>query len=158
MSESSVVVPDGYHAVNPYLTVNDVPALLEFLEKTFGGVTTEQIRQPDGRIAHTEICVGDVLLMVGSPQVDAPMPRHAEPRPGTFYVYVGDVDAAYHRAMSCGASSYQIPTELFYGDRAAAVTDSNGNVWWIACRRRSYSPRQLQARAEQHWGGGQRSD
>jgi PhnB protein len=153
MSESTVV-PQGYHAVNPYLTVNDVPALIEFLEKTFGGVATEEIRQPDGRLAHTEIRIGDSLLLLGAPQVDTPMPYHAEARPGTFYVYVADVDAAYHRAMQCKASSYQIPTDRFYGDRVAAVTDSNGNVWWIATKRHTFSERQLQERADERWRNG----
>lgn len=157
MSQSATVVPSGYHTVNPYLTVNDVPALIQFLEKTFGGVTTEEIRQPDGRLAHTEVRIGDTLLMVGAPQIDAPMPPYAEPRPGTFYVYVADVDATYHRAMTCGASSYEVPTERFYGDRTAAVTDDNGNVWWIATKHHAYSERELQKRADQQWRDGNSS-
>jgi PhnB protein len=151
MSESTTAVPRGYHVVNPYLTVRDVPGLVEFLHKTFGGVTTEEITQPDGRIQHIEVRIGDTLLLVGAPQVDAPMPCHAELRPGTFYVYVPDVDETYRRAMQSGANSYEAPTDVFYGDRVAAVTDSNDNVWWIATKRHVYSQRALQARAEKHW-------
>ncbi len=151
MSESTTAIPRGYHAVNPYLTVRNVPGLVEFLRSTFDAVTTEEITQADGRIQHIEVRIGDTLLLVGAPQVDAPMPYHAEPRPGTFYVYVADVDETYRRAMKSGANSYEAPTDVFYGDRVAAVTDSNDNVWWIATRRHTYSQRQLQARAEQHW-------
>ncbi|HEX4049649.1 MAG TPA: VOC family protein [Steroidobacteraceae bacterium] len=145
-----------HNTVNPYIVVNNVPALLEFLTATFDGVLSEQIRQPDGQIAHTEVRIGDSVLMVGAPQVDAPMPMHAETRPGTFYVYVADVDATYRRAMTHGASSYQLPSNRYYGDRVAAVVDSTGNVWWIATKLVDFNDEQLQKRADQAWGEGNR--
>jgi PhnB protein len=141
-----------HNTVNPYLTVNDVPALLKFLATTFDGVFTEQIHQADGQLAHTEIRIGDSVLIVGAPEVDGPLPSHAEARPGTFYVYVPDVDATYHRAMTNGASSYQLPSNRFYGDRVAAVVDSTGNVWWIATKLVAFNEDQVQARADRAWG------
>jgi PhnB protein len=145
-----------HNTVNPYLVVNDVPALIAFLTATFDGVLTEQIHQPDGQLAHTEIRIGDSVIMVGAPQIDAPMPTRAEPRPGTFYVYVPDVDATYRRAMTHGASSYQVPSNRFYGDRVASVVDDNGNVWWIATKIVEFSEEQVQERADRAWGGPQR--
>jgi len=153
----TAAVPDGYHSVNPYLTVRDVPAFVQFVQRVFDGVMVEEIRQNDGRVAHTEVRIGDSLLMVGAPEVDAPLPRRAEPRPGTFYVYVPDVDATYHRAMACGANSWELPTERFYGDRVAAVVDSNDDVWWIATRKYTLSQQELQARAKQAWRHGEGS-
>jgi len=35
--------PEGYNTVNPYITVGDIPALVEFLQRTFDGVVAEQI-------------------------------------------------------------------------------------------------------------------
>src|SRR5579871_5958716 len=141
-----------HNTVNPYLVVNDVPALLRFLTATFDGVLTEQIRQPDGQLAHTEVRIGDSVLMVGGPQIDTPVPAHVEPRPATFYVYVPDVDATYRRAMENGANSYQLPSNRFYGDRVAAVVDAHDNVWWIATKLVQFSEPQLQERADQAWG------
>ena len=143
-----------HNTVNPYIVVNNVPALLEFLTATFDGVLTEQIHQPDGQLAHTEVRIGDSVLMVGAPQVDAPLPMHAEARPGTFYVYVNDVDATYRCAMTHGASSYQLPSNRFYGDRVAAVVDRTGNVWWIATKIVDFNEQQMQERADQAWGEG----
>ena len=143
-----------HNTVNPYIVVNNVPALLEFLTATFDGVLTEQIHQPDGQLAHTEVRIGDSVLMVGAPQVDAPMPMHAEARPGTFYVYVSDVDATYRRAMTHGANSYQLPSNRFYGDRVAAVVDRTGNVWWIATKLVDFDQQQMQERADEEWGDG----
>ncbi len=145
-----------HNTVNPYLTVKNVPALIEFLANTFDGVLTEQIHQSDGQLAHTEIRIGDSLLMVGGPEVDAPLPSSVEARPGTFYVYVPDVDDTYRRAMTQGASSYQLPTNRFYGDRVAAVVDGNDNVWWIATKLVAFSEAQLQERADRTWSEGRR--
>lgn len=147
------VPPHGYQVVNPYLTVSDVPALIEFLQHTFDAVVTERIMQPDGHVEHAEIRIGESLLMIGPPQVDSLIFAGEHARPGTFYVFVGDVDITYHKAMEHGANSYMLPTDMFYGDRVAAVVDTNDNVWWIATRKAALSRRQLQARADEHWHG-----
>lgn len=143
--------PQGYGTLNPYITVKDVPALLMFLQRTFGGIVREQIQQPDGQIEHAEVQVGDSLLMIGPPHVDA-LARHREKsRPATYYVFVEDVDSVYARAMTCGAHAWALPAETYYGDRLAAVTDPNGNAWWIATRKQTLDPEVLQARANRRW-------
>jgi PhnB protein len=150
-SQDSKTTPAGYNVLNPYITVKNVAALIEFLQSTFGGVLTGQIKQPDGRIEHAEVRIGDSLIMVGPPQVDALIRTHEETRPGTFYVFVSDADSTYEKAITCGAGSWSAPAETFYGDRVAAVTDTNGNVWWIATRKEILNAEQLQARADQRW-------
>lgn len=151
--ENQVVraAPAGYGALNPYMTVKDVPALLEFLQRTFGGIVKERIQQPDGRIEHAEVQVGDSLLMIGPPRVDALARNREKNRPATYYVFVQDVDSVYARAMTCGAHAWALPAETYYGDRLAAVTDSNGNAWWIATRKQTLAPEVLQARANRRW-------
>ncbi len=155
--DALTAAPRGYHTVSPYLTLRDVPGFLKFVKEVFGATVLQEIHQNDGRIAHVEVCIGgDSLIMVGPPEVDAELTRRARPREGTFYVYVPDVDAAYRRAMSCGANSWEAPTERFYGDRVAAVVDPNDNVWWIATKLRQLTDEQLQERARLQWrrGGG----
>jgi PhnB protein len=49
-----------------------------------------------------------------------------------LFLYVEDVDAVHKRALQAGATSVQEPTDQFWGDRAGAVKDAVGNVWWIA--------------------------
>ena len=137
--------------VNPYLTVGDVSGLVEFLQRAFDGAIVRQIKQPDGRIEHAEVQVGNSLLMIGPSHVESLARSHDEHRPGTFYVFAADVDAVYRRAMICGASAWQAPADTFYGDRVAAVTDTNGNVWWIATRARPLGAEELQKRADEHW-------
>lgn len=151
MNEHPKIPPPGYHVLNPYVTVKNVQGLIDFLHQTFGAVVTESIVQPDGQIEHAEIRIGDTVLMVGPPEVDSLIRSGEHARPGTFYVFVADVDRTYHKAMEHGAGSYMLPAEMFYGDRVAAFVDPNDNVWWIAKREAALNRRQLQARADEHW-------
>jgi len=49
-----------------------------------------------------------------------------------FYLYVPNVDDLYKQAVAAGATSFQEPTDQFYGDRSAGVRDAFGNTWYIA--------------------------
>jgi PhnB protein len=53
-------IPDGFHAVTPYLTVRGAAKVIEFLKKTFGAETVfEPMKRPDGLIMHAELKIGD---------------------------------------------------------------------------------------------------
>ena len=45
---------------------------------------------------------------------------------------VGDVDAAYQRAIGAGAISLMAPANPPHRGRMAAVTDPWGNEWYLA--------------------------
>jgi PhnB protein len=136
--------PDGYHAVTPYLTVPGVASVLEFIERTFGAVTTERHGTPDGRVVHAEVRIGDSMLMFGEPHTPE------QSRPSNLYVYVDDVDAVYKRALAAGARSVMEPADQFYGDRNAGVADSAGNQWWIAKHVEDVPPEEIERRAAEH--------
>jgi len=57
-------IPDGYHAVTPYLIVEGAARALDFYKDVFGA--TEQMRMagPAGRVAHAEIRIGDSVVML----------------------------------------------------------------------------------------------
>ena len=44
-------VPTGYHTVTPYLIVDDVERLIEYLETVFGAEVKERSAMPDGKVA-----------------------------------------------------------------------------------------------------------
>ena len=137
-------IPDGYHAVTPYLTVPEVAKVIEFLKKTFDATSSECHTTPDGRIMHAEVRVGDSVVMLGEP----PEPDAA--RPSNLHVYVADVDATYTRALAAGGKSLRKPANQFYGDRSAGVLDPAGNQWWIASRVEEVSPEELSRRAQEY--------
>lgn len=119
-------IPDGYHTVTPYLIVGDVAGLIDFLQQAFDAEETERMQQPDGRIMHAEVRIGDSAVMMGEANDDV------APMPAMLHLYLEDCDDAYRRALSAGATSLREPTDEFYGDRTAGVLYAFGNQWWLA--------------------------
>jgi PhnB protein len=135
-------IPEGYHTVTPYLTVDDLPRLLEFVQAAFGGRIYEQIAGPDGRPRHAEAQIGDSRIMMGQAR------DGSEARQTMLYLYVEDTDAVYRAAIAAGAKSILEPVNQFYGDRNAGVEDPTGNQWWIATHVEDVSPEEMQRRAQ----------
>jgi PhnB protein len=119
-------LPKGLHNVNPYLHPQRAEPLIAFLKRAFGAEEGLKYVSPDGVVNHAEIRVGDSVIEMG----EAHGKYHT--MPAMFYLYVPDVDDAYKRAVAAGATSFQEPTDQFYGDRSAGVRDSYGNTWYIA--------------------------
>lgn len=120
-------IPRGFETLTPYLLVEGVPALIAFLEKTFGVVTVGKLDRPDGSVMHAELEVGDSKLMVGEPMGEF------GPMPASIFVYVEDCDAIYARALEAGGTSVMDVTTMQHaGERYGGVKDPSGNIWWIA--------------------------
>ena len=135
-------VPDGYHTVTPYLVVQDVAGLIDFLERAFDAEETERMQSPDGPIMHAEVRIGDSVVMMGEAGEDTP------PMPAMLHLYLEDADAAYQRALDAGATSLREPEDQFYGDRTAGVKDDFGNQWWLATHIEDVTPEEMQRRAD----------
>jgi PhnB protein len=118
-------IPEGYHSVTPYLIVEGVERLIEFLKRAFDAKEILRTTGGAGGI-HAEVRIGDSVVMMG----DAG--RGFAAMPASIYLYLNDVDTAYQRALQAGASSLEEPADQPYGDRRAGVKDSCGNIWWIA--------------------------
>jgi uncharacterized glyoxalase superfamily protein PhnB len=136
-------VPEGYHTVTPYLTVESVEKLLDFVKKAFHATETYQMARPDGSVRHAEVRIGDSIVMMGQARDEW------KPRPGTLYLYLSDVDASYERALAAGGKSLREPSTQFYGDRSAGVEDPVGNQWWIATHVEDVPPEEIERRAAQ---------
>jgi PhnB protein len=135
-------IPDGYHSVTPYLVVSDAEAVLNFTMKAFGATEKVRMPGPDGRVAHAEVTIGDSVIMLGSPQPGQPL------MPAMIYLYVEDTDGTYKKALGAGGKSLEEPNDAFYGDRRAAVEDSQGNQWYIATHQEDPTPEQMQERMD----------
>jgi PhnB protein len=139
--KSAKPVPEGYQSLIPYFAVAEPAALLEFVKAAFGANVTLTMRHPDGTIQHAEARIGDSVLMMGRSPVS---------RTNMLYMYVPDVDSVYRRAMAApgAAKSLREPIDEWYGDRSAAVEDSQGNQWWFATHIEDLSEEELQSRAQ----------
>ena len=136
-------IPEGYHTVTPSLTVEGAEKVVDFAKKTFGATETERMPMPDGKIAHTELKIGDSILMLGDATPQNPA------MPGSLYVYLENCDDAYRKGLEAGGKSIMEPADQFWGDRVAALQDPAGNRWSIATRVEEVSAEELQRRMSQ---------
>jgi uncharacterized glyoxalase superfamily protein PhnB len=133
-------IPQDYGTVTPYLIVNGVPRLIDFLKETFHAEERARINDKKDHVGHAKVKIGNSMIMM------ADSTTQYTPIPSQLYVYVDNVDDAYRRAMRAGGTSEQEPTTQFYGDRTAAVKDPTGNVWWIATHVEDLSPQEMEKR------------
>jgi uncharacterized glyoxalase superfamily protein PhnB len=138
-------IPEGYHSVTPYLTVPDVAKQLDYVQRAFGASVTEAAPDASGTIRHADVVIGDSHVMFGAASDQWPA------RPGTLYLYIENVDEWYRRAMEAGGTSLREPTDEFYGDRSAGVTDPQGNQWWMATHVEDVSKEEMERRAAEMW-------
>src|SRR5438132_13701027 len=135
-------IPEGYQSITPSISVDGAQKLIDFLKNVFGAKERMRMEGPGGKIMHAEFNIGDSAIMVADTMPECPA------RSNSLYVYVGDVDAAYQRALQAGATSDREPQNMFYGDRSAAATDAFGNFWVIATHIEDVSPVELNKRTE----------
>jgi uncharacterized glyoxalase superfamily protein PhnB len=118
--------PEGLRNVNLYFHPVNSPQFMEFLDRAFGAVEVVRYADPNGRILHAKVRLGDTVIEMG----DAHGPF--QPMPTTIYMYVDHVDSAYQRALAAGATMISEPADQPYGDRNAGVIDPIGNTWYLA--------------------------
>ncbi len=118
--------PFGLHTVTPYLIVDQVEALIEFLKTVFSAELRGEVRfRDDGTVQHAEITIGDSVVMMGEPM------GSLKAQPTSMYVYVDDCDTTYQTALDAGGESVMEPQLFPHGDRYGGVQDQSGNIWWI---------------------------
>jgi len=139
-------IPEGYHAVTPYLIVDGAAKLIDFLNKTFGATELFRMPAPGGKIGHAEVKIGDSNIMIADTSAEWGT------RPAMLYVYVSNVDETHKRALSAGATQVKEPADQFYGDRSSGVNDAFGNYWGIATHIEDVSPEEIERRVKQAHG------
>ena len=140
-------VPEGYHSVTPYLVVQGVGKLIDFMKAAFDAQEIFRMPMPDGSIGHAEVRIGDSLIMLGEAR------DQFKAMPTTLNLYLEDVDAAYARALAAGATAVSEPKNQFYGDRSGGVRDMCGNNWYVATHIEDVSEEEMKRRMEGAAGG-----
>jgi PhnB protein len=140
-------IPDGYHAVTPYLIVAD--GAIGFYKTAFGATERMRLTTPDGKIGHAELIIGDSLVMLADeyPAHGARSPQAFGGSPVMLHLYVEDVDKVVAQAAAAGASIVRPVQDQFYGDRSGSVTDPFGHTWHIATHIEDVPPDEIDRRA-----------
>jgi uncharacterized glyoxalase superfamily protein PhnB len=111
-----------------YLSYRDADRGLAWLSAVGFEVVT---RQDDGdAVAHAEVRLGSVVLMVASDLAGYETPPLRGPSTGGgLYLFVDDVDPIYERAIAAGATPVIPPESTEWGSRRARVLDPEGHEW-----------------------------
>lgn len=152
-------IPQHLHTVTPRLVVSDGAAAIDFYAAAFGATELgERFADPDGRVIHAEVRIGDSVVMITQEDTDADAPA-ASPNSRTsvsaiMATYWEDVDAAWERAVAAGAEVMYPLADQFYGERGGRVRDPFGQQWMLSQHIETLSHEEMEQRARSFFGGG----
>ena len=132
-----------------YLIIKDAAQAIEFHKKAFGATEVMRFAQPDGKIGHAEIKIGDSHIMLADefPEMGARSPQSLGGSPVSILLHVEDVDAQAKRAVAAGAKVLRPVKDQFYGDRSGSFEDPFGHQWHIATHVEDVAPDEMHKRA-----------
>jgi uncharacterized glyoxalase superfamily protein PhnB len=133
-------IPEGLHSLTPNLAVDGAAEAIEFYKRAFGAEELMRAPDPTGKkVWHANLRIGDSCLFVND--VSPEMGNFASS--SSLWVYAPDVDGAFARATKAGAKAVMPPTDMFWGDRMATVTDKWGIKWNLATHTKDLTPEQM---------------
>jgi PhnB protein len=141
-------IPEGYHTVTPYLIIKGAADALEFYKQAFGATELFRMAQPDGRIGHAEIQIGDSRIMLADefPEMKYVSPQTLGGSPSSIMLYVEDVDTIFKQALQAGAQEQKPVEDKFYGDRTGSLVDPFGHVWHVGTHTEDVTPEEMKER------------
>jgi PhnB protein len=147
-------IPEGYHSITPYLAIQGAAKAIDFYKNALGAREIMRFQQPDGRIGHAEIQIGDSRIMMADefPEMNFRGPLTLGGAPVALMLYVDDVDAVVARAVEAGAKVVQPVQNKFYGDRVGSIIDPFGHSWHIGTHVEDVPPDELERRAAANKG------
>ena len=142
--------PDGFPTVNAYLILRGASDAMAFYAKAFDAVESYRLTMPDGSIAHAEMTLHGMPLML-TDENEAwgnRSPLTLGGSPVGLCIYVPDADAAFAQAVAAGATVEKPMMDQFYGDRTGTVVDPFGYKWTLATHKEDVAPAEMQSRME----------
>jgi PhnB protein len=144
MADKVKAVPDGFHTVTPHLIVRDAHRAIEFYKQALGAEVLNVAPAPGGKVIHASLKIGDSIVMLNDefPEYGALAP----PAGGSgvsLHIYLENVDAAFERAISAGASVKMPVMDMFWGDRYGQLMDPFGHKWSLATHTRDMTKEEI---------------
>ncbi len=147
-------IPDDYPRVSYSLCADGAADAIEFYKSVLGATERMRIEAPDGKIGHSELQIGDSLLMVADefPEMNFLSPKTIGGSSTGCNVYVQDVDATYAAALAAGATEERPVMDQFYGDRSGMFTDPWGHRWNVSTHVEDVDPEEMARRSAEAMG------
>lgn len=134
--------------IAPYICVRGAGEAIDFYIAAFGAVEEFRLTEPEGRVGHAQLLIGDSVLMISDeyPDFGARAPAAFGGSPVSLHLDVEDCDAAFTRAVAAGATELRLPKDEFYGDRTAMVACPFGYRWHLNSTKAPITPAEMQRR------------
>jgi PhnB protein len=139
------------HAIIPRLSVKNAAAAIEFYKQALGATEIMRVSEPNGRIGHAELRIGNSVIMLTdeAPEYGILGPQSLGGSGVTIHLYVEDVDETARQAVTAGAQIIFPVSDQFYGDRAGRFKDPFGHIWSIATHKENVSFGEMQRRLDE---------
>ncbi|NOU22291.1 MAG: VOC family protein [Methyloglobulus sp.] len=143
-------IPNGEHAISPYLAIKGADTAIEYYQQVFGAKEIGRLLGPGGAIAHAELQIGDSKLMLSEENIEwgSQSPATLGGTAVTISLYVDDVDATYQLALDGGATGIMPVKDEFYGLRVGVFYDPFGHKWHIHTPIEEVSFEEMQRRCD----------
>ena len=133
-SPAPQVEPNPVRSVSLYMCIKGAAAALDFYREAFGAKELSRLAEPDGKIGHAELQIGNTVLMISDeyPDYNALSPQTIGGSSVRIHLDVTDVDAFAERAIRAGATLVRPIEDQFYGDRSGHIADPFGYTWIVS--------------------------
>lgn len=109
----------------PYLMLENALGFIDFVQVIFNAEVLLQHMDEDNRtVLNAEIRIGHTIILLSEAK-----DRYGK-AVGNFFIYVGDADDTFSRAVYHGASVVTEVSDMDYG-RSGGIEDPFGNTWWL---------------------------
>ena len=149
MSRNGMTVAMWFAALlGAYLIIKGAAAAIDFYKEVFGAIEVMRMPQPDGRVGHAELKLGDSFVMLADefPEMNIVGPQTLGNTTVGLLLYVDDVDKVVERAVARGAKIKKPIETQVYGDRNATLEDPYGHKWTVAVHVEDVSPDEMERR------------
>lgn len=122
-------LPPGPPTLIATMRYGDASKAIAWLDRAFGFQTQFIVPGEDGTVMHSQLTLGNAMIMVSSGQGPEKRPTGFQDSGFSLYVVVPDPDALHARAKAAGAEISMALTDTDYGSRDFSCIDPEGYVW-----------------------------
>jgi uncharacterized glyoxalase superfamily protein PhnB len=116
----------------PRLVVDDADRAIRFYTQALGAKELQRYADERGKIVHSELALGDHVLMVKDADGVDPSPRRLGGTPVILSLEVAGVDALAERMLELGAEVIFPVADREYGKRDGRLRDPYGHLWIVS--------------------------
>jgi len=129
-----------------HICISGASEAIDFYREAFGAKELMRLTEPDGKIGHAELQIGDAVLSISDeyPDYGTLSPKTIGGSSVKIHLDVADVDAFAERAIKAGATLVRPIEDQFYGDRSGQLADPFGYTWIVSTHLRDVPVDEMQ--------------